>query len=127
VSEPGQQPPPMTVADAAASLLILAEWSPPEGVGATVTMYLDADGSRMIVVTLVAVKGREFRLLIGDVADRATLEALTDFARHILQAAWDEPACAGIGPGPVRPPEGPLELRSGPHPLLDTTKMGRDL
>jgi hypothetical protein len=126
VSESGQQPPPMTVADAAATLLILAEWSPPEGVDATVTLRLAPDGGRHVVTCLSAVRGRECLVLFDDVPDHASLESLTAVAGQLLQSAWDEPACVGIGPGPVRPPEGPLELRSGPHPLYDTKGFGRD-
>lgn len=107
--------------DAMIALQVLAEWSPPDGVMVTVhcVRFHDQPGRRGVKVGLSAVKGRVCLVTIRTVPDLSDLDILTESARLLLQAAWDEPACIGIGP---EPDEGGSAFR----PVIDTTRFGRD-
>jgi hypothetical protein len=102
----------MTVADALQCVLVLAEWTPPEGVLANVACSAapGVHDGRRVTVTMSAFEGCVAVLDVESLPEPSDLDALTAIGHELLRRAWDEPACEGIGPGPI----------------LDTAKMGRD-
>src|SRR4051812_36618677 len=129
----------MSIPDATTTLLMLAGWAPPEGLTVTVSCscYPEAPGERAVNVVLSAVEDQFCVIRVAGVPDAAALGALREAGRLLLEAAWDQPACLppGLGPDPgeapaaaagLPPPAGPLDRRSSPHPLYDTTRFGRD-
>ena len=136
-----RKPDTMSIPDATMTLLLLAEWTPPEGLTVTISSSCSPEtpGGRVVNVILSAVEDQFCVINVGGVPDADAFAALTKAARLVLEAAWDQPACHGLGPAPDRgetrvavpaglmAPGGPLDLRSTPHPVYDTTRFGRDL
>ncbi len=130
----------MSIADAAITLLLLAEWTPPLGLTVTVTSSCRADrpGGRVVTVVLSAVENQFCVINVGGIPNAESLNALSKAARLVLEASWDQPAFLGLGPALDRgetsvyvpaeliTPGGPLDLRSYSHPIYDTTRFGRD-
>ncbi len=130
----------MSIADATVTLLLLAEWTPPEGLTVTVSCscHPETPGKRAVNVVLSAVEDQFCVINVAGVPNGDALEALTQAGRLLLEAAWDQTACDSFGlapgqdeipvtvPGDLQAPGGPLNLRSTPHPLYDTTGFGRD-
>lgn len=141
-----KSPDSMSVADATMALLLLSEWTPPEGVMVTVSCsrLADAPDRRAVQVTMSANGDDVCVVTVSTVPEAHHLATLTKVAGELLLAAWDEPACVGLGPGPLTPlgekivgglaefrdnldcPRGPLNLKAAPHPVYDTSKMGFD-
>ena len=131
----------MSIADATITLLLLAEWTPPAGLTVTVSSSCrpDRPGGRVVNVVLSALEDQFCVINVGGIPDADALDSLTKAARLVLEAAWDQPACLRLGPAPDRcetsvtvplellAPGGPLDLRSSPHPIYDTTRYGRDI
>lgn len=131
----------MSIADATMTMLLLAEWIPPEGLTVTISTSSSPGAlcRRVVNVILSAIEDQFCVINVGGVPDADALDALTRAAWLVLQAAWDQPACLGLGPAPepgewavtvpadLMAPGGPLNLRSTPHPIYDTTRFGRDL
>ena len=130
----------MSIPDATMTLLLLAEWAPPEGLTVTVSSscHPDTPGIRVVNVVLSAVEDQFCVINVGGVPNADAFDALTKAGRLLLEAAWDQQACLSLstahnqGETPVTvgadvmAPGGPLNLRSTPHALFDTTRFGRD-
>lgn len=135
-----EKPDTMSIADATMTLLLLAEWTPPAGLTVTVSSSCcpERPGGRVVSVVLSAVEHQFCVINVGRVPDADAFNALTEAARLVLEAAWEQPACLGLGPAPgpgenpvaLTPgflaPGGLLNLRSSPHPVYDTGRFGRD-
>ena len=136
-----EKPDTMSIADATMTLLLLAEWTPPAGLTVTVSSSCrpERPGGRVVNVVLSAVEHQFCVINVGRVPDADAFDALTKAARLVLDAAWEQPACLGLGPAPepgetpvaipleFLAPGGPLDLRSSPHPIYDTGRFGRDV
>ena len=136
-----RKPDTMSIPDATMTLLLLAEWNPPEGLTVTISSSCSPEtpGGRVVNVILSAVEDQFCVINVGGVPNADALAALSRAARLVLQAAWDQPACLILGPAPhggetspnvpagLMAPGGPLDLRYTPHPIYDTTRFGRDL
>ncbi|MEJ7638502.1 MAG: hypothetical protein WKF75_11150 [Singulisphaera sp.] len=121
----------MSIPDATMTMLLLAEWTPPQGLTVTISSSCSPDrpGGRVVNVVLSAVEGQYCVINVGGVPNADAFDALTRAARLVLEAAWDQPACLRLGPAPDRgetsdtvpagfiAPGGPLALRSTPHPI----------
>jgi len=130
----------MSIPDATMTLLLLAEWTPPEGLTVTVSSscHPDTPEGRVVNVVLSAVEDQFCVINVGVVPNADALDALTQAARLLLEAAWDQPACLSLGldsdqgetpvtvPVDLLAPGGLLNLQSALHPLFDTTGFGRD-
>jgi hypothetical protein len=130
----------MSIADATMTLLLLAKWTPPSGLTVTVSSSCrpERPGGRVVNVVISAVEHQFCVINVGRVPDADALDALTKAARLVLDAAWEQPACLGLGPAhepgessvaiPLEffTPGGPLDLSSSPHPIFDTGRFGRD-
>lgn len=130
----------MSIPDATMALLLLAEWSPPEGLTVTISSscHPDTPEARVVNVVLSAVDDQFCVINVGGVPNADALDALTQAGRLLLEAGWDQQACLSLGTAldqgetqatvraDVMAPGGPLNLRSTPHALFDTTQFGRD-